>query len=298
MAASTWDLIKTVILFFQRKKKMHFFTSSVSASIIKLNWPIRLLSLSSSSHRVDCFCFFLDSLRIEGFLSLRHTNINPALIYSFILDILEHSLQSSCSLEPSLNILTHLWTTTDAICARNRTCDPAQDVRLSWFSLPSSGRKGHPKPNWDPLSPQLNFLWWPAGPSSSQVSAQHGHSSGILPARQDSFPRCTSLPAAASLLHSAAPWRAAHTAGCWRSRTDDHVSLTRYTRSSHTHARLHTHTRSRAVCVSSNSLWQRVLAVRMLHHSLSSHTAWPSNTALQWWLKEKKQILHTLTVIA
>lgn len=181
------------------------------------------------------FSFFLDFLRIEGFLSLCHTNINPALIYSFILDILEHSLQSQCSLEPSLNILTHLWTTTDAICAWNRTCDPAQDVRLPWFSLPLSGRKGHPKPNWDPLSPQLNFLWWPAGPSTSQVSAQHGHSSGILPVHQDSFPGCTSLPAAAPLLHSSAPWRVAHTAGGWRSRTDDHVLLTRYTRSSHTH---------------------------------------------------------------
>lgn len=52
-----------------------------------------------------------------------------------------------------------------------------------------------------------------------------------------------------------------------------------------THAQNHTHTCSRAMSVSPNSLWQRVLAVFMLHHSLSSLTAWPSNTAFQWRLK-------------
>lgn len=45
-----------------------------------------------------------------------------------------------------------------------------------------------------------------------------------------------------------------------------------------------THTWSRAECVSCSSLWQRVFAVWTLHCSLSSHTAWPSNTAFQWWL--------------
>lgn len=47
----------------------------------------------------------------------------------------------------------------------------------------------------------------------------------------------------------------------------------------------HTHTLSRAVCVSFSSLWHRVLAVSWLHCSRSSHTAWPSNTAFQWWLR-------------
>lgn len=46
-----------------------------------------------------------------------------------------------------------------------------------------------------------------------------------------------------------------------------------------------TRTCSRAICVSPNSLWQRVFAIFMLHNSLSSLTAWPSNTAFQWWLK-------------
>lgn len=59
-----------------------------------------------------------------------------------------------------------------------------------------------------------------------------------------------------------------------------------------------THTCSRAMCVSANSLRQRVFAVWMLHHSLSLHTAWPSKTALQWWLKKYRQILHALTVIS
>lgn len=52
-----------------------------------------------------------------------------------------------------------------------------------------------------------------------------------------------------------------------------------------THMHGNTHTCSRAMCVSPNSLWQRVFAVFMLHHSLSSLTAWPSNTAFQWQLK-------------
>lgn len=45
------------------------------------------------------------------------------------------------------------------------------------------------------------------------------------------------------------------------------------------------HTSSRAACVSFSSLWQRVMAVSRLHCSLSSHTAWPSNTAFQWRLR-------------
>lgn len=49
--------------------------------------------------------------------------------------------------------------------------------------------------------------------------------------------------------------------------------------------RARTHTLSRAVCVSFSSLWHRVLAVSRLHCSRSSHTAWPSNTAFQWWLR-------------
>lgn len=50
-------------------------------------------------------------------------------------------------------------------------------------------------------------------------------------------------------------------------------------------ASLHTHTFSKAACVSFSSLWQRVTAVCMLHCSRSSHKAWPSNTAFQWWLQ-------------
>ena len=46
------------------------------------------------------------------------------------------------------------------------------------------------------------------------------------------------------------------------------------------------HTVSRAVCVSCRSRWQSVSAVRTLHSSLSSPTAWPSNTAFHWWLWE------------
>lgn len=60
----------------------------------------------------------------------------------------------------------------------------------------------------------------------------------------------------------------------------------------------HTHTLSRAACVSRSSLWQRVLATRTLHCSLSSLTTWPSNTAFQWWLKVSTGIqwlLHTQT---
>lgn len=44
------------------------------------------------------------------------------------------------------------------------------------------------------------------------------------------------------------------------------------------------HTLSSALHVSCSSRWQRLLAIRTLHCSLSSHTSWPSNTAFHWWL--------------
>lgn len=73
----------------------------------------------------------------------------PALIYSFVLDILEYLLQFS--LKPSLKLLTHIRATTGAVS--HQTYDPAQKVRLSWFSLPSFGWKGHPKHNSDIIQP-------------------------------------------------------------------------------------------------------------------------------------------------
>lgn len=109
--------------------------------------------------------------------------------------------------------------------------------------------EGKAEPSSESLHPQLSFLWWLAGLSSSQLSAQQGHSSGILPALPDSFPGCISLPAAAPLLHPAAPWQPAHTAGCWRSKTDDCVSLTRYTGSSDTRSLAHTPVPEPCVCL-------------------------------------------------
>lgn len=58
----------------------------------------------------------------------------------------------------------------------------------------------------------------------------------------------------------------------------------------HFYTHTHTHTLSRALWVPCSSLRQRVLAVWMLHSSLFSLTACPSNTAFHWWLKASAHV--------
>lgn len=78
---------------------------------------------------------------------------------------------------------------------------------------------------------------------------RHGHSSGNLPALRDSVPGCIALPAAVPLLHWAAPWQTAHTAGCWISETEERVLSTRCTMSSDTRSLAHTPVPEPCVCL-------------------------------------------------
>lgn len=116
-----------------------------------------------------------------------------------------------------------------------------------------------------------------------------------LPAPQDSFPGCTSPPVAVTWQCWAAPWLTRHTSAGGR-RSETHGTFKPNIKSPRKQGD-GAHTLSRAMCVSCSNLWQRVWAVWMLHCSLSSHTAWPSNTAFQWWLEVNthvKSITHTV----
>lgn len=155
-----------------------------------------------------------------------------------------------------------------------------------------------------PVQPVTSLLGATCRPQhQSDVSSRCQHQVGMtavhlvvpacLPVHPDFFPGCTSPPVAVTGPHGAAPWPTAHTAAgggrskhtarkkriirffCWISGSSlvECVCVC-----------AGTHTWSRAECVSCSSLWQRVFAVWTLHCSLSSHTAWPSNTAFQWWL--------------
>lgn len=269
--------------------------------IIKLTstW---LPSLSFPAHPVyaDIFCFLLDSMETERLLSFPHTH-QPLCKFKlrswtfWIVRIFTACFvfthDPSESLDPPLSTFgsflnPFLVTLALSLHAWTQTYDPGTG---SWAVLILSAiiwQKGNTKDTNSDIIKLIAQLAVVTGRSEHQPGV-----SSVWPLIREPSSPLRQLPR----MHLSSCRSAVATESCsltdcshsWRRfeiwNTEECFTCALLNEFRHMHRT--THTCSRAMCVSPNSLWQRVFAVFMLHHSLSSLTAWPSNTAFQWQLK-------------